>query len=478
MNNSLFIEQHDDGIAFYINGDLQFDTTDEAIYHEYLVIPAISLAIQRFPHTDLRVLICGGGDGLAARDVLRFEQVKKIDLVDYNPEVLELANTVFKPYNLGSLEQEKVTVYTQEAFEFVSKLNADYYHVVICDFTYPNSSEETTIYSQEWFKKINLVISHSGIIATNAVSPYKNNHAFWCLYQTLLSADLLVKPLQIDIPSFRDHGYGNWGFFLGSSSVVLREEIENIYLPNNLNAINHQQLLSAFIFDEGIAGSRDQVTIHSLENEKLFYYLLNYSDKQKQISLNSGEYLDFLDINEQVNAQIGDDNSLNLESVAKFWLENIYAAPNAEKTLPDIHQYLPVRHRYHNSKMTTAWLSHLQELLSEIDVKQLLNSLLSRAQELPPHIANELKNLADKISSNQPLGKLNPKMAEFIALLSVTLLMANLVAPDSVFAKGSYSGSSNSSGDSTDDLKGFGFVLTYLGGYWLYSIIKRLRNGN
>ncbi len=78
---SLFIEHHANGLAFYINGDLQFDTADEALYHEYLVIPAITLAVGRFT-TDLRVLICGGGDGLAARDVLRFPEVRHIDLVD------------------------------------------------------------------------------------------------------------------------------------------------------------------------------------------------------------------------------------------------------------------------------------------------------------------------------------------------------------------------------------------------------------
>ncbi|HEY9656155.1 MAG TPA: spermine synthase, partial [Crinalium sp.] len=81
MPTSLFIEQHPDGLAFYINGDLQFDTADEAIYHEYLVLPAIALAVKRFPQTPLRVLICGGGDGLAARDILRFPQVSDVTLV-------------------------------------------------------------------------------------------------------------------------------------------------------------------------------------------------------------------------------------------------------------------------------------------------------------------------------------------------------------------------------------------------------------
>ncbi|MFM7373115.1 MAG: spermine synthase, partial [Sphaerospermopsis kisseleviana] len=176
------------------------------------VIPAVSLAIQRFTDTDLRVLICGGGDGLAARDLLRFAQVKNIDLVDYNPDVIELANTVFKPYNLGSLEHEKVTVYTQEAFGFVRQLVDDYYHVVICDFTCPKSAEDAKIYSQEWFQEVNRILIPSGIVAVNGVSPNYDTHAFWCLYQTLLSVNFATKPLQIQIPSFCNHDYGDWGF--------------------------------------------------------------------------------------------------------------------------------------------------------------------------------------------------------------------------------------------------------------------------
>lgn len=476
MFNSLFVENHDDGIGFYINGDLQFDSADEAIYHEHLVIPAIAVAMQRFPHTDLRVLICGGGDGLAARDVLRFQQVAKIDLVDYSAEVLKLANTVFKPYNLGSLEQDKVTVYTQEAFGFVNELADDSYHVVICDFTSPKSAADTKIYSQEWFQAVNRIIIPSGIIAVNGVSPNYDNLAFWCLYQTLLSVNLSIKPLQIQIPSFQGHDYGNWGFFLGSSQRILRTEIENIYIPNNLNYLSLEKLLQVFVFAEEISASRHQVTIHTLENEQLFYYLLNYSHPEKNPDLNFYEYLNFLDIDEQVNVNIENVNSLDLESVAKFWLENIYAPADTDTELPDIEQFVPVRHPYHDPKMTTSWLANLQELLSEIDVKQLLNSLLTRAQELPPQVAHELRILADKIKSNQPLENLNPKMVDFITLLSITLLMTNLVAPDSVFAKGSYYNYGRS--DSSGSAKGFGFVLTLIGGVWLYSIIRRLRSEN
>lgn len=250
---SLFIEQHDNGIAFYINGDLQFDTADEALYHEYLVIPAITLAVQRFPQANLHVLICGGGDGLAARDVLRFSEVSKIDLVDYSSEVLELGKTVFKPYNAGSLESNRVTVYNQEAFEFVSMIQDNFYHVVICDFTYPTCSEETTIYSREWFEQIKRILIISGVICTNGVSPENNTIGFWCLDQTVFAAGLIVKPLQIDITSFRQHSYGNWGFLLASEQSIIKSELETILLPSNLQAITCEQLLQSFVFKSAIA---------------------------------------------------------------------------------------------------------------------------------------------------------------------------------------------------------------------------------
>ncbi|BAY25150.1 putative spermidine synthase [Calothrix sp. NIES-2100] len=484
MPNSLFIEQHDDGIAFYINGDLQFDTADEAIYHEYLVIPAITLTSLRFPQTPLRVLICGGGDGLAVRDVLRFTQIQKIDLVDYNPEVLELATTVFKPYNLGSLEADKVTVYHQEAFEFVSQLPNNYYHVIICDFTYPHSSEDTRIYSREWFQQLNRVLIPAGVICTNGVSPEKRTMGFWCLYQTLLAAELTVKPLHLTIPSFFEHGYGSWGFFLASPQVIRRDEIEIVDLPENLHFLTHSELLQAFVFESEIAESRHEVMIHTLESPQLFYYLLNSLSNQENLNLESNASINFLDIAELGTAQIGAGDFLDLESVAKFWIENIYADSPAQENLPDINRYLPVRHRYHSQNMTSSWLANIKELLAEIDIKKLLNSLLARAQDLPPQIASELQKLADKVNANEHLAKLPPQTLEFIALLSVTLLMANLVAPDSVFAKG-FSSSGRSSSTSGDyytsdggsfDKKITGFILTTIGGIWLSTLFSRPRD--
>ncbi|HEY9695572.1 MAG TPA: hypothetical protein V6D15_25520 [Oculatellaceae cyanobacterium] len=448
---SLFIEQHINGIAFYINGDLQFDTADEAIYHEYLVIPALTLAIKRFPNQDLRVLICGGGDGLAAREVLRFSQVSHIDLVDYSPEVIELGKTTFKPYNAGSLESDKLTIYLQDAFDFISEIPASSYHVVICDFTYPTRSEETKIYSQEWFQNVNLAVQSGGIVTTNGVSPENRTTGFWCLYQTLLASGLIAKPLQLSIPSFRHNGYGNWGFFLASQIAISKAELASIDLPDNLQAFNLEKMLSAFRFDSAITNLRHHVNIHSLKCPQLFYYLLNpTSIIRESTTAELNTEIDFLDIQELGNNQIGTRDFLQLESTAQAWLEQFNSANRSSTNSIDINKLIPIQHRYHSPQMRAEWLAYIKRLLGEIDLQRLLNSLLSRVQELPPHIAAELKQLSHKVRSGEPISNLSSSTSQFLLLLSATLLMANLVSPDAVFGKGYYRSSSGSSSDSYD----------------------------
>ncbi|XGV97475.1 MAG: hypothetical protein ACAF41_32740 [Leptolyngbya sp. BL-A-14] len=483
---SLFIEHHTDGLAFYINGDLQFDTADEAIYHEYLVIPAIALAMQRFPQTPLHVLICGGGDGLAVRDVLRVAAVSKVTLVDYDAEVLELGRTVFQPYNQGSLlnasstasDESRLTVQTQEAFEFLATVPDDSYHVVICDFTFPTRSEDTQIYSREWFQQVQRVLRPGGIMSTNGVSPEQRTLGFWCLYQTLLAAGLWAKPLQVAIPSFREHGYGDWGFFLASAVPITRSEVEAITLPSSLRALPVIDWRNAFQIPATIAQHRHAANVHTLDCPQLFYYLLN--PRLQLITTTSATsdqpWVDFLDLQESGTGAIGTRDLLQLDSIATAWLDHLHQT----KKLPQsaqVSELMPVQHRYHNVQMTTEWLSYLKALLEEVNINQLLASLLERAQELPPQLVRELKQLVEKIRTGQPLTYVSEHTAELITLLSVTLLMANVTTPDIVFAKG-YSGSSGSySSYDSDSGEGnfgwLGFWTMIIGGVWLWNLYNR-----
>ncbi|OLP17682.1 spermine synthase [Leptolyngbya sp. 'hensonii'] len=472
MPTSLFVEHHDQGLAFYLNGDLQFDTTDEALYHEYLVVPAMALAVQRFPKTDLRVLICGGGDGLAARDVLRFPQVHQIDLVDYSPEVIHLGETTFQPFNQNSLANDRLTVHVQDAFDFVAACPTAAYHVILCDFTYPTCAEETRVYSQEWFAHLQRILQPAGLINTNGVSPENRTLGFWCLYQTLFAASLFPRPMQLAIPSFRQHGYGNWGFFLASSTSIHQSEMAAISLPAGLQTLTPEQLRQSFVFTATIAELRHQVLIHTLDAPQLFYYLLNpgtTSDPSSTLALS----VDFLDLEETGTAQMG-HNLLDLETTARLWLEQIYALEGEATDRPDLSHLLPIQHRYHSPRMTQEWLTYLRQLLAEIDPAKLLASLLDRSSELPPKVVQNLRQLAEHLRSGtvDRWATVNP---ELVMLLSLSLLMANLVTPDAVFAKG-YSSSSyyndGYSGSGGSDMKGLGFALTAAGGFWLFSLLQ------
>lgn len=500
MTASLFIEHCPNGLAFYINGELQFHTEDEQIYHEYLVVPAIALAAKRFSdlsvsqdnsaNEGIRVLICGGGDGLAARDVLRFPEVSSIDLVDFNPEVLNLAKTVFAPFNENSLSDRKVNIHCQDAFWFLSDRIQnitnpdDLYHVVICDFTYPTSPEETRVHSQEWFQLIRQVLHPQGILSDNAVSPDCNTLGFWCMYQTLWSAGMIAKPMQVCIPSFHQLGYGDWGFFLAANEqAITKAELANIHFPDGLRLLNLDSLLAAFCINDAIAEQRFAVNIHSQKSPQLLYYLLNH---HPNIIESTDQNIDFLALDDaqEINRlsqfwmrSLAID-PLGLESVTKLWLEQM------QKSDPNLQKLLPVQNFYHTPIMTASWLASVPQLLEVINLPRLIDRIITRGKDLPPQAIADLQQLLTKLKSgNQEerkdsndvaLNRIGSETFQFststklLISLTVTMLVANLIAPDSAFAKGS---SSYSSGGNSELGWGFaGMIMTTLGVIWLANL--------
>jgi spermidine synthase len=497
MSASLFVERHGAGIAFYINGNLQFDTADEAIYHEYLVVPAIALAIQRFPNSPLRVLVCGGGDGLAVRDILRFTQVRDVTVVDYDPEVLALARTEFATYNGGSLladasaplGAQSVAVYTQDAFEFVQQLPDACYHVVIGDFTCPTRPEDMTVFSLEWFTQVRRVLGSQGIFALNGVSPNKTPTAYWCLYQTLIAAGFCPKPMRLFIPSFQRLGYGDWGFFLAAAELIRQTDLEQIQFPENLQALTLPNLQIAFRFPEAIATLRQGLKLNTLNHRHLFYYLLNPPEISQETS---EEMVDFLEICETGTGQYSTTDEMQLEMIAQRWL-TLTCNPNSDNTeqteLKHFQSLIPVQHYHQKPEMMQEWLSYLKTLMAEIDPKVFSEQLLARSQALPPKLAQDLKQFAITLRTGQPLTQLSTHTTELITVLVVTLLMANIATPDAAFAKGfsggssSHSGGFHSSGGSSGyygggysgDGGGFGwlgFWMMAIGGFWLYQLYQ------
>ena len=147
-DTTLVLERRPGGLRLYLGGDLQFDTADEAIYHERLAHPALLAARARFEEP-LNLLVLGGGDGLLVRELLRHEGVASVRLIDFNPEVLALAGTELAPWNGSSLADNRVVVEVADVRKALAKAGS--FHAIFSDLTAPSTLADCGLFTRDWF---------------------------------------------------------------------------------------------------------------------------------------------------------------------------------------------------------------------------------------------------------------------------------------------------------------------------------------
>lgn len=204
-----------DELRLYLNGNLQLSSRDERRYHEALVHPAMGVAARR-----ARVLILGGGDGLAAREVLRHEGVERVVVVDLDPGMTSLARTLtpLRRLNGGSFSDPRVRLVHDDAMRWVERARGERpFDVVLVDLPDPSTPGLARLYSTQFFRGVERRLAEGGAIATQATSPYYTREAFWCIESTVGSAGLATRAYHLGIPSF-----GEWGFVLGARALPPR----------------------------------------------------------------------------------------------------------------------------------------------------------------------------------------------------------------------------------------------------------------
>ena len=254
----LVVTQWKDDIRLYINGNLQFSSRDEARYHEALVIPAMQMADKHE-----RVLILGGGDGLAAREVLKYSQVQQVTLVDLDPEMTRTFRTSAKlvALNHHSLNHAKVRVVNDDAAQWL-KHNTEQFDVIVVDLPDPSNFSLGKLYSVPMYRLVMQHLATGGKIVVQSTSPYFAPNAYWSVVATLEAAGLKTAPYHVYVPSF-----GEWGFVLASTKNDFRQP-EIISVPTRY--LNTQTLPEMFHFAPDMA--RRSVEPNYLNNQKLVAY--------------------------------------------------------------------------------------------------------------------------------------------------------------------------------------------------------------
>lgn len=243
-------------LRLYLDGHVQFSQRDEYRYHEALVHPAMSV-----PGAGERVLILGGGDGLAAREVLKYPGVTRIDLVDIDPVVTNLCMTFppIRKLNEDSLRNAKVNIHNTDAFVFVRDTR-DTYDRVIIDLPDPHNESLSKLYSVEFYRVLARRISGDGLVVTQSSSPFFAREVFWCIAATLQAAGFSTFSYQVTVPAF-----GLWGFTLAAFGRPVPERF-SIRAPTRF--LTDKTIAVAGIF--GRDTSRLDVPVNSIFEPKLY----------------------------------------------------------------------------------------------------------------------------------------------------------------------------------------------------------------
>ena len=192
-------------LRLYLDGDLQFSSLDEYRYTEALVHPVLA----RDPE---RVLVLGGGDGLAARELLRAPSVREVVQVELDPAVLALATTRLSELNGGALQDPRVELVVADAFRWLREHTGPDFDAVVVDLPDADTVALARLYSTEFYGLVGAALAPGGLVVVQSGSPYSTPTAFWRTVSTVASAGLAGTPYHVHVPSF-----GDWGFVLAAA---------------------------------------------------------------------------------------------------------------------------------------------------------------------------------------------------------------------------------------------------------------------
>ncbi|PFG03829.1 spermidine synthase [Bacillus sp. es.034] len=250
-------------VRLYLNGQLQFSSVDERIYHEAFIHVPFSLkgSIQK-------VLVLGGGDGLALREILKYQEVKSVDLVDIDSKVVELAkhNQDLMALNDRSFYDERVNTFIKDAKIFV-KSNRKVYDLIVIDFPDPSNELLAGLYTVELFEKLYNALSDDGLIVCQSNALDAAPTVFWSIGLTFERAGFYTEQYHTIIPSF-----GDWGFTLASKKRLSRHFTNRSgyhrTLPDNIERLFQFQPDYWHYKKRAVINSERKLHLHAIFNEE------------------------------------------------------------------------------------------------------------------------------------------------------------------------------------------------------------------
>lgn len=251
------------GYGLFLNGNLQFNSFDEYRYHEALVHPAFS-ALGRDAK---RILVLGGGDGLAVREILKYPTIESVTLVDLDPAMTQVSRAVpaLGELNRHALEDPRVTIINQDAFVWLDNREIAPFDVAIVDFPDPNNFALGKLYTTRFYQLLKAKLLPDSSVVIQTTSPLMARKSYWCIVKTLESSGFSVRPYNTAVPSF-----GIWGYALAKLTPfeTPASPVANI----EMRFLNGTTFASMFEFPGDMGRPDEEIEINRLDNQALVRY--------------------------------------------------------------------------------------------------------------------------------------------------------------------------------------------------------------
>jgi spermidine synthase len=247
----------------FLNGNLQFNSFDEYRYHEALVHPAMAA----FNGNPKRVLVLGGGDGLAVREILKYKSVEKVTLVDLDPAITSLAINLplLSALNRNSFSDKKVEVINADAYVWLGTNKTEPFDIAIVDFPDPNNFALGKLYTTRFYHLLKAKLRDNAAVVIQSTSPLYARKSFWCIVNTIEASGFAVKPYQTTVPSF-----GVWGYVLARKNKF--ESPHDVPKGVDLKFLDSGSMTAMFEMPVDTKKPDEEIEINRLDNQALVRY--------------------------------------------------------------------------------------------------------------------------------------------------------------------------------------------------------------
>jgi thermospermine synthase len=258
------------GKVLVIDGKMQSAERDEFIYHECLIHPA--LLFHPNPKT---VFIMGGGEGSAAREILKHTTIEKVVMCDIDQEVVDFCRR-FLTVNSDAFCNKKLELVIKDAKAELEK-REEKFDIIVGDLADPVEGGPCyQLYTKSFYQNIlKPKLSPNGIFVTQAgpAGIFTHKEVFTSIYNTMKQVFKYVKAYTAHVPSFAD----TWGWVMASDhefDVEVDEMDRRIEerVNGELMYLNAPSFVSAATLNKTISLALEKETeVYSEENARFIH---------------------------------------------------------------------------------------------------------------------------------------------------------------------------------------------------------------